>query len=171
MQFELRTAHLKEAFDLVRIHFDAVHSISVVHYPLELLESWSPAPSEARTEWMQQVIRSTDRLVLIAHANDSPLGFSICAPDSSFIHALYVQPGRFGMGIGRGLLAACESAIAGAGPTTSMVFASHNAVPFYAASGYVAEIPVTQPLSDGSQLVCTQMRKRLPPNNSLPSLH
>jgi putative acetyltransferase len=161
LQIEIRPAHLAEAADLIRIHFEAVHSVAHEQYSLELLDAWSPQPSLVRTEWMRNVLLSEGHLVLVATVDGRVRGFVICLPSDGFVQALYVQPEKSRMGVGNALLAASESASAEAGAAVCKLFASQNAIDFYAALGYVAGTRSTLRLSGGAELACTQMRKQL----------
>lgn len=160
--FKIRLAGPQDAEQLVQIHYRAVHQISNEYYSQAALEAWSPLPNQARYDWMNGVIASDSKVVLVAEVQGQKVGFSICGPQDGFIDALYVDPQCAGQGIGQALLEYTEQYLSQAGATEANLKASDNSVLFYETRGYHVVKPSSQVLADGSEMTCVEMSKRLP---------
>jgi GNAT superfamily N-acetyltransferase len=78
------------------------------------------------------------------------------------IRAFFVDPEFARRGIGRMLLASCESAITEFGFATAELVATLAGVPLYRACGYGAYQQIEIPLSNGLRLPGVRMRKIFP---------
>ena len=81
--------------------------------------------------------------------------------ESARIRAYFVHPDFARRGIGRAILAACESAIRSAEFKTVELCATLPGEPFYLAFGYVGDERLEIPLGDGVGLPVVHMTKRL----------
>lgn len=148
--------------DLVAVHYAAVHALASDHYPDEVLAAWSPAPDEARHNWLAGVLVQEAVLCTVATAPDGELiGFYIAAPEQSLLRAIYVHPAFSRHGIGRGLLERAQAECRALGVTSLWVNASYNAEVFYLSCGYEAVDPVTHPLSQQASMGAIRMVKHL----------
>lgn len=159
--FTLRKAFPADAQAMVQVHYHAVHSIASADYAPELLQSWSPAPSEARYAWMRERIASVELLVLVAESQGEVVGFGMAGIAEGYIYALYVDPRAKGLGCGGGLLTALEDCLAALGVQTLTLKASANALSFYQSLSYQLVQAATQMLADGTEMPCFEMTKPL----------
>ena len=83
--------------------------------------------------------------------------------DAARIRAFFVHPDFARRGIGRALLAACESAIIAAEFSTAELVATLAGEPLYAASAYEVIERYEVPMRGGLKLPVVRMMKRLPP--------
>jgi GNAT superfamily N-acetyltransferase len=83
--------------------------------------------------------------------------------DAARIRAFFVHPDFARRGIGRALLAACESAIIAAEFSTAELVATLAGEPLYAASAYEVIERYEVPMSGGLKLPVVRMMKRLLP--------
>jgi putative acetyltransferase len=104
--------------------------------------------------------------VVVAEENGALAGFGVCDSDASVVNAVYVAPGSARRGVGRRLMRALESHLVQAGVSEARLNATLNAVPFYAALGYVSMGAATNRLPSGVELACVAMTKRLPRGDS-----
>jgi GNAT superfamily N-acetyltransferase len=82
--------------------------------------------------------------------------------DPARVRAFFVHPDWTRRGIGRAILSACESAMAGAGFRSAILVATLAGEPLYASCGYVAASRYAIPLANGLTLPVVQMGKHLP---------
>lgn len=81
------------------------------------------------------------------------------AMDAAVIRAFFVHPSWAGRGIGRLLLATCETAAAGEGFTRFELTATLTGRPFYAAHGYKNAGRIEHVLADGTKVLFERMTK------------
>jgi N-acetylglutamate synthase-like GNAT family acetyltransferase len=81
------------------------------------------------------------------------------AHDPARIRAFFVHPDWARRGIGRSILAACESAIRGAGFRDVVLVATLAGEPLYASFGYSVAERYEHPLSDGLTIPAVRMFK------------
>lgn len=79
--------------------------------------------------------------------------------DAAKIRAFFVHPGAARKGIGRAILARCESEAVAAGFRSAEMMATLPGVPLYQACGYEKLESVGVPLGDGTEIECIRMRK------------
>ena len=75
---------------------------------------------------------------IVAMHGESIAGYAMLDVDKHEVDAVFVDPARAGLGIGKGLLAALEQLARERGMARLHLSASLNAVPFYRAAGFVA---------------------------------
>jgi GNAT superfamily N-acetyltransferase len=83
------------------------------------------------------------------------------AHDPARVRAFFVDPQWARRGIGRRILAACETAIRDAGFHSAVLVATLAGEPLYAACGYAVEERYEVPLNNGLMLPVIRMSKRL----------
>jgi GNAT superfamily N-acetyltransferase len=83
------------------------------------------------------------------------------AHDPARVRAFFVDPQWARRGIGRRILAACESGIRNAGFHSAVLVATLAGEPLYAACGYAVEERYEVPLDNGLMLPAVRMSKRL----------
>jgi GNAT superfamily N-acetyltransferase len=83
------------------------------------------------------------------------------AREPARIRAFFIHPAWARRGIGRGILAACEAAILGAGFKKIELVATLAGEPLYAACAYLVAERYEVPLKDGLTLPVVRMCKRL----------
>ena len=81
------------------------------------------------------------------------------ATEAARIRAFFVAPEAARQGVGREILAACESAAVTAGFTRFELMATLPGVPFYKASGYRESEEVLDPLPDGTVVRFVRMTR------------
>lgn len=84
------------------------------------------------------------------------------ARDAARVRAMYTDPVRARQGIGRAILAACETAAASAGFSRAELMATMAGVPLYGACGYTPIERTTATSSKGVQIPLVRMGKALP---------
>ncbi len=147
---------------MVLAHYASVHAMASDYYPADILRAWSPAPDEARREWLANVIANDSTLCEVAVATSGIVaGFCIALPAQSQLKALYVHPEFTDHGIGSGLLRNVEACCLSNGVDELALNASYNAESFYRKNGYQKVRDTTQALADGSEMGAILMIKRL----------
>lgn len=102
-----------------------------------------------------------EKIFLVAHGADGALqGMGLLDAHRCEISALYVDPDHTGRRVGSSLLAALERSAAEAGLAGLTVFATLNAVGFYARHGSVEQGAASHCLPGGVRLACVEMAKR-----------
>jgi GNAT superfamily N-acetyltransferase len=85
------------------------------------------------------------------------------ATDAAHIRAMFVRPDWTRRGLGRRIMAACETAARDAGFHRLTLVATMPGVPLYAAAGFVPSAEVEDiVLTDGTLLPCLEMHRDLP---------
>jgi GNAT superfamily N-acetyltransferase len=81
--------------------------------------------------------------------------------DAARIRAFFVHPDYARQGLGRAMLALCESEARSGGFTAAELMATLPGVRLYAACGYESQAPVEHTLPNGTAIRFVPMRKRL----------
>jgi putative acetyltransferase len=155
----IRRAAPADAGALASLHRASITELCAAAYSEEQLAHWIAALEPAIYEALMETSE-----VFAAVENGTLVGFGVCAPRESLINATYVAPSATRRGIGRGLMAAMERCLVGAGVSEARLNATLNAVPFYEALGYTPAGRTTNRLPSGVELPCVAMAKRIPPN-------
>jgi len=107
---------------------------------------WQPASSHRLSDFDTAHRGET---VLVAVADDQPIGFAAVWPEESFIHSLFVWPEWQGRGLGRDLLRAalrlCDPARR---PTLKCLVRNARARAFYEAQGWAVLVETHDPDGD-----------------------
>jgi putative acetyltransferase len=150
-----------DAAAMARTHYSAVHVSAASAYPPDVLDIWSPAPSEIRNEAFREAMRGGRELFVVAEDGSSVIGFGSIVPDSNELRSVYVNADIAGRGVGSAILKALEILAAARGCPELQFEASRNAESFYARNGYISIAQGTHRLSGGREMACITMRKGL----------
>ena len=134
----------------------AVRVSCAMHYAPEQITAWTASPVPNSYAAMLAAGGG-----IVALQGDIIAGYAMLDADKQEVDALFVDPARAGLGIGKRLLAALEQLARGRGIARLHLSASLNAVPFYRAAGFVAlrEEAYTHP--SGISLASVAMEKVL----------
>jgi GNAT superfamily N-acetyltransferase len=83
------------------------------------------------------------------------------ATEGAKIRAFFIDPGHVRRGLGRRILERCESEARYAGFQTLEMMATLPGVRLYEACGYIADPPITYPLTGGLQIQFVPMHKQM----------
>ena len=158
---KIRPAVESDAAAMAQTHYSAVHVSAAGAYPPEVLDIWSPAPSEIRNEAFRKAMRGGHEMFLVAEEGSGVIGFGSIVPESNEVRSVYVNADSAGRGVGSAILKALEILAASRGCTELKFEASRNAESFYARNGYISVAQGTHRLSGGREMACITMRKRL----------
>ena len=157
----VRPATPADAVAIIDLHFAAVHRTASMFYPSEVLDDWSPQPTEARYQQMREIIAGDEELVLVAEGTSGVVAFGSIVPRLRELRAVYVHPDAGRRGVGTQVLAALERlALERSIPRLQMV-ASVNAEAFYRRAGYQVVESGAHRLRSGQQMACVKMAKHL----------
>ena len=130
--------------DLERVHGIAVAAWEAAHEPIVGAEAVAPFLEAHYDRESFEPYLSADRSLLAVAEDDGVVGFVSVSPDEDCperfdLGRLYVDPGRWGEGVGRRLLEHAESAVAERGGERvqlGVMAENDRAVAFYEAAGY-----------------------------------
>lgn len=158
----IRSATPRDAAEMVAVHYASVHSIKHGACSLEVLDAWSPMPSESRVSWLGGLVASSSTISCVAESESGEiLAFCFVLTDQCQLKALYVHPSWSRRGVGRALLEHTQHACSAAGVKRLELNASFNAEGFYAAAGYESLGPAFQPLTDSCSMGAVRMSKSI----------
>lgn len=100
---------------------------------------------------------------IVAMQDEAIAGYAMLNVDKHEVDAVFVDPARAGLGIGKRLLAALEQLARRRGMARMQLSASLNAVPFYAAAGFIALREEAYAHPSGISLASVAMEKVLLP--------
>jgi len=155
-----RRATSEDAWELIGVHYAAVHSIGKGVYPDVVLFAWSPPPDEPRRKQIADLIAQDHVICIVAECEARTVAFGIALPAQGWIRALYVHPDHGGKGIGQRLLHGLEVQCQSVGVAALEVKASHNAEGFYRRCGYEVVGPASQELTTTLSMAAVHMVKR-----------
>lgn len=138
------------------VHLRAVRETCAGSYAAPQIDAWSGVLSP---ESYSSLLRK--RLMIVAVADASVVGFGQLNPEAREIEAIYVLPDRQGQGIGRRLLAELEQRARRLGLRKLEVSATLNAVGFYERHGYLRRRVAVHRMPTGLELQCVRMAKAL----------
>jgi putative acetyltransferase len=151
-----RVAAVGDIAEMWALRTRAVQQTCASHYPADVVRIWSAAPPPV----------SYARLVaagcaVVAEEDGKMLGFSVLNPEQAEVDAVFVDPAAGRRGIGGLLLCTLAKVALARGCNRLHLYASLNAVSFYAAFGFeqVREELYSHPC--GIKLRCVYMQKRL----------
>ncbi|WP_253192648.1 GNAT family N-acetyltransferase [Janthinobacterium sp. LM6] len=98
---------------------------------------------------------------VVAMQGEAIAGYAMLDADKQEVEAVFVDPARAGLGIGKRLLAALEQLAGGRGIVRLHLSASLNAEPFYRAAGFVALRAEAYAHPSGISLASVAMEKAL----------
>ena len=134
--FMIRAFKKTDAFESLKIHYEAVHQLASNSYSKEILEAWSPLPNDKRLE--KFLISQENHISRFIVENDDNIiiGFSEIILDKNLIGACYVSPLYHRKGVGSYMLKFLEDHSQIYGLDSLEVYASINARLFYEHNGY-----------------------------------
>lgn len=136
----------------------AVRVSCATHYAPEQIAVWTASPVP---DGYAAMLAAGGGIVAL---QDGVLaGYAMLDADKQEIDAVFVDPTRAGLGIGKRLLAALEQLARQRGMGRLRLSASLNAVPFYRAAGFVALREEAYAHPSGISLASVAMEKALTP--------
>lgn len=155
--------HLRPALPLDTDSLWALRTLAVriscaTHYSAEQIAAWSASPVPAAYAGMIAAGGG-----IVAMHGDALAGYAMLDIEKQEVDAVFVDPGRGGLGIGKRLLAALEDVARERGISSLRLSASLNAEPFYRAAGFVALREDVYVHPSGIKLACVAMAKVVTP--------
>ena len=136
----------------------AVRVSCATHYAPEQIAAWTASPVP---DGYTAMLAAGGGIVAL---QDGVLaGYAMLDADKQEVDAVFVDPARAGLGIGKRLLAALEQLARQRGMVRLRLSASLNAVPFYRAAGFVALREEAYAHPSGISLASVAMEKALTP--------
>jgi len=128
-----RIRHYSEddAYEIVRLFYETVHTVNRAHYSEEQLEAWAPRVPDS-DEWHT---RMAGRRTLVAESGGELVGFAELEHDGH-LDMLYLRKAAVGRGIGRMLYQAVEREARGLELERIFTEASITARPFFEGQGF-----------------------------------
>lgn len=156
MPITLRPALPTDIASLWALRTVAVRVSCATHYAPEQITAWTASPVPPAYAAMLAAGGG-----IVAMQGEVIAGYAMLDADKQEVEAVFVDPARAGLGIGKRLLAALEQLARGRGITRLHLSASLNAVPFYAATGFVALREEAYAHPSGISLASVAMEKVL----------
>jgi putative acetyltransferase len=135
----------------------AVRVSCATHYAPEQIAVWTASPVPPAYAAMLAAGGG-----IVAMQGESLAGYAMLDIDKHEVDAVFVDPARAGLGIGKRLLAALEQLARERGMVRLQLSASLNAVPFYRAAGFVSLREEAYAHPSGISLASVAMEKALP---------
>jgi len=164
MDVVVREAVPDDAPRVREVHLDSIETLGGQAYSDQQVAAWAhdrdPAEYPIETEATYAVVaEADDRLVGFGWMRPDVEG--LVAPIDGEITALYVDPSVARRGVGTRLCTDLESKARRCGVESLGLWASRNAVPFYAAQGYRRVTEHTIEFDDGVEGTVVEMRTGL----------
>ena len=134
----------------------AVRVGCTTHYAPEQIAVWTASP--VPDSYAAMLVAGGG---IVAMQGESIAGYAMLDADKQEVDAVFVDPARVGLGIGKRLLAALEQLARGRSIVRLHLSASLNAVPFYRAAGFVALREEAYAHPSGISLASVAMEKVL----------
>ena len=134
----------------------AVRVSCATHYAPEQIAAWTASPVPPAYAAMLAAGGG-----VVAMWDEAIAGYAMLNVDKHEVDAVFVDPARAGLGIGRQLLMALEQLARQRGMARLRLSASLNAVPFYQAAGFVALRAEAYAHPSGISLASVAMEKVL----------
>lgn len=158
MPIALRPALPSDIDALWALRTLAVRVSCATHYAPEQIAVWTATPVPASYAAM---LAAGDGIV--AMQDGAIAGYAMLDVNKQEVDAVFVDPARGGLGIGKRLLAALEQLARGRSIERLHLSASLNAEPFYRAAGFVALRAEAYAHPSGISLASVAMEKELTP--------
>ena len=136
----------------------AVRVSCATHYAPEQIAAWTASPVPDGYAAMLEAGGG-----IVALQDGVLAGYAMLDADKQEVDAVFVDPARAGLGIGKRLLAALEQLARQRGMVRLRLSASLNAVPFYRAAGFVALREEAYAHPSGISLASVAMEEELTP--------
>ncbi|KHA78434.1 hypothetical protein NC77_12725 [Janthinobacterium lividum] len=156
MPITLRPALPDDIDALWALRTVAVRISCATHYAREQITVWTASPVPDGYAAMLAAGGG-----IVAMHGEIIAGYAMLDADKQEVDAVFVDPARAGLGIGKRLLAALEQLARGRGIARLHLSASLNAVPFYAAAGFTALREQAYAHPSGISLASVAMEKAL----------
>lgn len=153
---KIRPATLTDTAAMCAAHKASIATLCAGHYSAEDIKGWLTILSP---EIYKSAINS--KIVIVAEKNERVVGLGILDPEHNDINALYIHPQVVGMGFGKGMLQELEQKALRNGTDRLALYATLNALDFYAHHGYVRDGKAVHDLPNGVVLECVAMHKDL----------
>ncbi|OHV97482.1 hypothetical protein AKG95_09760 [Janthinobacterium lividum] len=146
------------------LDIDALWALRTVAVRVGCATHYAP---EQITAWMASPVPDSYTAMLVAGGGivalqgESIAGYAMQDVDKHEVDAVFVDPARAGLAIGKGLLAALEQLARQRGIVRLHLSASLNAVPFYRAAGFIALREEAYAHPSGISLASVAMEKVL----------
>ncbi|SFX20676.1 Ribosomal protein S18 acetylase RimI [Janthinobacterium lividum] len=134
----------------------AVRVSCATHYAQEQITVWTASPVPPAYAAMLAAGGG-----IVAMQGEAIAGYAMLDVDKHEVDAVFVDPARAGLGIGKRLLAALEQLARGRGIARLHLSASLNAVPFYRAAGFISLREEAYAHPSGISLASVAMEKQL----------
>jgi putative acetyltransferase len=158
MPITLRPALPLDIDALWALRTEAVRVGCATHYAPQQIAVWTASP--VPDAYAAMLVAGGG---IVAMHGESIAGYAMLDVDKHEVDAVFVDPARAGLGIGKRLLAALELLACGRGIVRLHLSASLNAVPFYRAAGFVALREEAYAHPSGISLASMAMEKVLAP--------
>ncbi|WP_332861497.1 GNAT family N-acetyltransferase [Janthinobacterium svalbardensis] len=158
MPITLRPALPDDIDALWALRTVAVRVSCATHYAPEQIAVWTASPVPPAYAAMLAAGGG-----IVAMQGDIIAGYAMLDADKQEVDAVFVDPERAGLGIGKCLLAALEQQARQRGIVRLQLSASLNAEPFYRAAGFVALRAEAYAHPSGISLASVAMEKELTP--------
>ncbi|KAB8058717.1 GNAT family N-acetyltransferase [Janthinobacterium sp. FT14W] len=158
MTITLRPALPFDVAALWALRTVAVRVSCATHYAPEQIAAWTASPVP---DGYAAMLAAGGGIVAMQDA--AIAGYAMLDVNTHEVDAVFVDPARAGLGIGKRLLAALEQLARGRGIARLHLSASLNAVPFYAAAGFTALREEAYAHPSGISLASVAMEKALTP--------
>ncbi|MGK5014651.1 GNAT family N-acetyltransferase [Janthinobacterium sp. HLS12-2] len=156
MPITLRPALPDDIVALWALRTVAVRVSCATHYAPEQIAVWTASPVPPAYAAMLAAGGG-----IVAMQDDAITGYAMLDANKQEVDAVFVDPACAGLGIGKRLLAALELLARQRGIVRLHLSASLNAVPFYAATGFVALREEAYAHPSGISLASVAMEKAL----------
>ena len=156
MPITLRPALPDDIVALWALRTVAVRVSCATHYAPEQIAVWTASPVPPAYAAMLAAGGG-----IVAMQDDAITGYAMLDANKQEVDAVFVDPACAGLGIGKRLLAALELLARQRGIVRLHLSASLNAVPFYAAAGFVALREEAYAHPSGISLASVAMEKVL----------
>ena len=156
MPITLRPALPDDIVALWALRTVAVRVSCATHYAPEQIAVWTASPVPPAYAAMLAAGGG-----IVAMQDDAITGYAMLDANKQEVDAVFVDPACAGLGIGKRLLAALELLARQRGIVRLHLSASLNAVPFYAAAGFVSLREEAYAHPSGIRLASVAMEKVL----------
>ena len=152
----IRRATAEDAVSILRVHMASIRGLACGEYSAEQVEAW--CGDRQPGSYLGPL---AEQFVVLAEVQGEVAGFAQLSVARASVEAVYVHPGFARQGIGTQLLRALEAQARACGVRELALQASLNAVPFYAAAGYVPGLAGRHVVGGGVAIPCQGMSRAL----------
>ena len=158
---KIRKASDTDKKNISKLHISSIERLCGKHYTHEQLNAWT---SVLIPSVYDQALK--EKVFLVAHDSTQELmGLGILDIQNSEISAIYIHPDVVGNGLGTKLLSKLEEIARNNNVVKIAVHSTLNAKGFYQRHGYLEHGLIFHRLSNGEQLECVRMFKKVPTNS------